>query len=104
VGDSKTTNHCSPLNTSTSGNNINLRQISGDNTLRVSLAPCTGSECILGFSYKGTSLSSQNQEILIDSDYINHHTRCLIITSPLGFVRTGFKSSLAESCNYTKKS
>lgn len=98
------TNHCSPLNTSSTENSINLRQLSGDNSLTLSLSPCSSTECILGFSYKGTSLSSVNRAILIESERLGNHQRCLLVTSPLGFVRTGFSSSGQESCSYIKTS
>ena len=98
------TNHCSPLNTGSAENSINLRQLSGDSSLTVSLSPCSSAECILGFSYKGTSLSSVNRSILLESEHLSNHQRCLLITSPLGFVRTGFSSSGQEGCSYIKTS
>ena len=97
-------NHCAPLNTIGATDRIDLRKLSGDNSLRISVAPCLSSDCSIGFSYKGTSLSSQDRTMIIESNNIKNHQRCLVITSPLGFVRTGFSSSGQEGCSYIKTS
>lgn len=98
-------NHCSPLNTPGAESSLNLRKISGDDSLSISLSSCSSeTNCVMGFSYKGTSLSSENHSIVIQSDRIGNHRRCLLITSPLGFVRTGFSNSGQENCSYIKTS
>jgi Tfp pilus assembly protein FimT len=98
------TNHCLPLSPQDSRTSINLRQLTSDTTITVSVNVCSSTECALGFNFKGASLSSENRTVSISSEILPNHVRCILITAPVGFVRTGFGPSLSDGCSYTKMS
>ena len=84
---------------------INLRTLSNDSTLTISPATSslnTGDKP--GFSFKGTSVKANNHEIIVSSSKTEDFSYCIMITSPLGFIKEGKKESTDNNCTYTKSS
>ena len=84
---------------------INLRTLSNDSTLTTSPATSslnTGNKP--GFSFKGTAVKANNHEIIVSSSRTGGFSYCIMITSPLGFIREGKKESANNNCIYTYSS
>lgn len=83
---------------------IDLRTYASDPSIAITADTCSGTSCMIGFNYRGGSLSPANRTITISSDLTNGHRRCLLITSPVGFTRMGSQELEQTFCTYTKTS
>lgn len=95
---SGSTNRCTPPILSGGQSSLDLQ----DNTSDPGLLVETNS-VVIGFTSKGTSVSDQNAEITFTSDDADGFSYCLLISSPLGFTKTGSRELSASDCQYAKE-
>lgn len=93
-----TSSRCSPTYGTLLRPELNLRQLGKDQSLQVTVNSCSGSDCTIGFSFRGTSLSSVDRIITLSSELTNNSRRCVLITTPVGFIKTGRQENGQSSC------
>lgn len=93
-----TPNECINTSTFPSGT-LDLRGYTGDNSITTTITP--SDEDII-FSMHGTALFASDIEIKTSSSNVSNYTRCILITAPLGFIKTGSASSSTTSCQYVR--
>lgn len=91
-------NRCIAMLTDSSAQTLDLKAVSNDPGLTVSTSPAS----TFGFSFRGTALQSSDAEILLKPSKLNGFSYCILITSPVGFIKTGSKESSTASCSYIK--
>lgn len=92
------TNRCTPPILSGGGSTLNLRDNANDSNLIVetNLVP-------IGFTQRGTSISDKNVEITLTSSGLEGFSYCLLVSSPLGFTKTGSRTSSSSDCQYARE-
>jgi prepilin-type N-terminal cleavage/methylation domain-containing protein len=78
---------------------LDLRGYTGDNSITTTIAP---SDKKIIFSMHGTALFASDIEIKTNSSNASNYTRCILITAPLGFIKTATASSSTTSCQYVR--
>lgn len=91
-------NDCIEQSTYQSGR-LDLRSRNDDDTIEVQVQP-SGED--ITFSMNGTALFSDDIEIKVSSDDANGYIYCVLVTSPLGFVKTGSQPPGSSACEYTR--
>jgi type II secretory pathway pseudopilin PulG len=86
-------NRCTPTSLAGSTNELNLREVTGDPNL-------TATSTSIGFSFKGTALFDADKEIIISSPKAGDYKYCILVTSPIGFVRMGSQKDGSSLCQY----